>query len=288
MKISNTQISDAQTCETRFFFAQVRKLRPKQMPTNMQRGLDGHEMFEAAFKKYMEGADFEECSAAVEPIAAKLTAQGNYESLKAYRYVLALVARAFQEEWEIISVEEHQSYPITSEDNYVYTPDLVFRHTQGVKRGSLAMVDWKFAAQPWTENEINVYQQVPKYIRYWNLTYPDLQIKHGYLIFLITSAAQGATGERLYQIRPIPLDRAKLDRIQFENETLVKRTAELRRANGDDQTNYMRTVNTFSCKRCFFAGDLCPISLKGKDIEKHVKVKYEINDYFTTNYGEDN
>lgn len=286
MKISNTQISDAQTCEMRFFFAQVRKLRLKKMPVPLQRGLDGHEMFEAGFKAYQAGGDFQACSDAIEPIAMRLTAEGNYESLKAYRFVLAVIALAFQEEWEIIDCEKHESYPINDEDDYVYTPDLVIRYTTGIHRGSLCMLDFKFAAQPWTEAEINVYQQVPKYIRYWNKTH-DEQIKHGRLVFLITGAPQGATGGKLYQIKPIPLEKAKLDRIEFENEILVKRTANLRRTNGDDPTNYTRTVNTFQCKRCFFKDDLCPISLKGKDIEKYVAVKYEINDYFTSNYGED-
>lgn len=289
MKISNTQISDAQTCETRFYFAQVADLVQKVRPVAMQRGLDGHEMFEAFFKGMQAGESYEQCVELLEPIVRRLTAAGNFESLKAYRYVLAFGARAFQEEWEIIEVERHLSYPV-GEDEYVFTPDLIARWTSGVRRGSLFMLDYKFAAQPWTINELNVYQQGPKYVRYWNLLNPekDSQIRHFGLVNLLTSASQGSTGDSLYRINWINLDRAKLDRIQLENERLVRQVADLKRTKGKDQTNYNRTVNTFSCKRCFFAGDLCPVSLGGKPIDKYIKANYEVNTYFKDNYGEQN
>jgi hypothetical protein len=270
----------------RYFFAQVKNYLPKELPVAMHRGLDGHEMFEIFFKTMQAGGSYEESVTSLDEIVTRLTSESNFESLKAYRYVLAFGARAYQEGWIPFSVEEHMSYPI-GDDEYVYTPDIVFRWTSGVHRGDLFMLDYKFSAQAWTINELNVYQQGPKYVRYWNLVHgPDEQIRHFGLVNLLTSAAQGATGERLYKINWVPLDKAKLDRIQFENENMVERVATLKRKNGEDQANYMRTVNSFSCKRCFFAGDLCPVSLKGKPIDAYIEKNYRVNDYFKTNYGE--
>jgi flagellar biosynthesis regulator FlbT len=277
-------MSDAQTCEMRFYFAQQMKLIPKELPVAMRRGLRGHEMFEEAFKCLQNGGDLDGVLVAIQPIVLRLQSEQDYESLKAYRLVLAFVAHVIEEGHEVVSVEVSQFVGVEGND-FVFTPDIVLRYTKGPKRGQLFMLDFKFTAQPWTANELGVYQQGPKYVRYWNRTH-DEQVHFFYLVCLITTAAAGATGDRLFRVLPVKLNKPKLDRIEWENEQLLKRVETLK-ANGLDQSKYLRTVNTFSCKRCFFASDLCPISLEGKSIDKYIKVNYNVNDYFASNYGED-
>ena len=46
----------------------------------------------------------------------------------------------------------------------------------------------------------------------------------------------------------------------------------------------MRSSDSFTCKMCWFADDLCPTDLEGRSIDKYIKVNYEVNTYFDDLY----
>lgn len=288
MKISNSQIMDAQKCEKRFYFAHILKLRPKSYPAPMERGIFGHALLQAFFEMMATGATFEECVEATHPL---ILAEQNHDNLAIYRHVLAFGNRAFEEGWEVISCEVNYLYPLFEDDggdgglNFAFTPDIVFRWTKGPRRGNYFMLDFKFTAQEWNDREIAVYQQVPKYAVYWNLMNPDKKIHNLGVVNLLTRAAVAAPGNKLFVVKWLKVTTEKMDNIERENNRLVQRVAHMKK--NYQPEDYLRTVDSYQCKLCFFGEDICPADLEGRSIEKYIKVNYEINTYFEENYGVD-
>lgn len=299
MKVSNSMILSLQQCPKRFEYEHVYQIRPKDYPEAMQRGIEGHELMEAFFNKMKEGGTFEEC---VEATNLELPRFIGRPGQAVYRHILAFGAHVFQQGWKVVEVEQSRLYPldvfvsrngVLEELEFAYTPDLMLEWTSGPKKGSRFMLDFKFTGQYWTDKEIGVYQQLPKYVLYWNKCNPDEKpIKHAGLVMLNTRAATGATGQNLFMVKWLNLRALKLANIERENELMALRAAEHRITGEQFEPGhparlnaFPRNVNTYGCKMCIFGEDLCPMELEGRDITKTMERNYVHNTYFDDNYG---
>lgn len=286
MKISNSQIASRQKCEKRFYFEHILKLRPLEYPEAMEKGIFGHDMMKAFFDKMLEGGTYEEC---VEAVSKLLTEDVIFSSqVSVYRHVLAFGAYVFAQPWRVISVEQSKLAPVRRESgddlSFAFTPDLVLEWTKGPKEGSRFIIDFKFTGQYWNDREVNMYQQVPKYIVYTNELEGNNLIKYGAVVMLNTRASAAASGTGLFMVKWIPLNRTKLQTIKAENEALMEEIA-------IDKTfkkpeDYKRTVDAYQCKLCFFADDLCPADLEGRPTQRIIERSYKVNTYFDDNYEE--
>lgn len=294
MKISNSMMVSAGKCEKRFEFEHVYQIRPKEYPEAMSRGIAGHELMEAFYLKMQEGGTYEECLEATNVALANVMLK-TPSVTEIYRHVLAFGAYVFQQEWKPVSVEVNHLHPMgifvkrngeEEELEFAYTADVIFEFTTGPRKGRRFIVDFKFTGQYWSDRELNVYQQLPKYVIYTNKDNPDERpITHAALIMLNTRAARGATGQNLFLVKWIDLKPAKLDRIEYENKLMAQRVA-IMRAEGEAGTReFLRTVDTYGCKMCFFAEDICPAQMRGQDITKMIERNYIHNTYFDDNYG---
>ena len=280
-KVSNSQIMSLQTCERRFYYEHILKIKPREFPVNVRRGIFGHELAECFFKAMQAGLSYEECVDSMQLlIMDNLT---DAELLKAYRLVCAFGAYAFQAGWKIIQVEENSLLEVEANE-FAYTPDLIIEWTKGPKRGNRGILDFKFTGQYWTDKEIRVYQQLPKYMIYHNKV-NKTKVTNCALIMLNTRASADATGEKLFLIKWVPVGKAKLQEIERENEILIERVAHVKATYKPE--DYMRTVSNFTCKFCFFSEDICPMELEGLDVSKVLKHNYEINTYFDDNYNKE-
>lgn len=279
MIVSNSQIMSLQTCEMRFYYEHNDTLRPKEFPINVARGIFGHELAEAFFKKMQAGGTYEECVDAVNPVLLK--GMSDPELLKAYRLVIAFGAWVFEQPFTVVEVETNHMWKING-DTYAYTPDLIFEWNSGPKKGRRFIVDFKFTGQYWNENELNAFQQLPKYMIYYNKENPDNKVTNCALAMLNTRAAQGARGEALFLFKWLNINKKKLEEVERENEIMIKRVAHVK--NTYKPEDYMRTVNTFSCKMCFFAKP-CTMALQGQDTSRVLEALFEHNTYFEGNYG---
>jgi hypothetical protein len=281
MKISNSQIMDWQKCPRRFYYAQILKLRPKDYPPALQRGLAGHALMEAFFKRALEGGDYDECVAATNPILADPTVlhQGGMDI---YRHVLAYGAYFFSLPLKVRSVEINYLIETFDGNQFAFTPDLIAEWTSGPKRGQSVMIDFKFTGQFWNDAELGVYQQVPKYIRYYNKLTGE-KLHNGQVVQLNTRAAQTATGTSLFRVSPVKITEDKLDRIELENIRLMEEVIYAKENYEED--DYNRTVDSYQCKMCFFAS-ICAMDLEGRDSSKVRERAFTINTYFEDNYGD--
>lgn len=295
MKISNSMMVSADKCEKRFEFEHVYQIRPKEYPEAMSRGIAGHELMEAFYKCMQEGGTYEECVEACNTALASVMLQ-TPSVTEIYRHVLAFGAYVFQQGWMPVSVEVNNLHDMEmqvtrhgeQEDiEFAYTADVIFEFTSGPRKGRRFIVDFKFTGQYWSDRELNVYQQLPKYVIYTNKDNPeDLPIRHAALIMLNTRAARGATGQNLFLVKWIDLKPEKLRRIEYENRVLAARVAVMRAEGEEGKREFLRTVDTYGCKMCFFAEDICPAQMRGQDITKMIERNYIHNTYFDDNYGE--
>lgn len=289
MKISNSQIMDFQKCEKRFYWSTVLGLRPLEMPEAMQRGLDGHELLELAFKGKQQGLDLDECLASLNPLIEQMYTN-NAPGVSVYRHVLAMVTYAYNQEWEVVSVESNRLTPVAeviTADNevalFAYTPDIVFRWTTGPRRGTCFMLDWKFTAYMWGDAQVHMFQQLPKYMIHWNMEHPEDRVMQLGIVNLLTRAPSSAPAEKLFKILWLTVPKQKLETIRRENARLMERVKTARETY--EPEDYLRTVDNHQCRMCIFANDLCPADLEGRNTEKYIKLNYTHNTYFEDNYG---
>lgn len=280
MLISHSQILSFQKCERRFWWEHIEKIKPKDYPPALKKGISGHYLFEVAFKAVQEGKTYEEVVQALNPVIADPNILEN-GGMEIYRHVLAYLAYFYTMPWKVIHVEESYVVPTDADADFAFTPDLILEWTSGPKRGQKFMIDFKFTGQYWNENELGVYQQLPKYIRYYHKLTGEV-IWNATVAMLNTRAARGATGTGLFLHKPLKITREKLNRIEYENEVLMRRvkTAKDTWSEGD----FMRTVDSYQCKRCFFAA-LCAMDLNGQDTTKYKERNFEPNTYFDDNYA---
>lgn len=275
---------DFQKCERRFYFAQILNLKPHTYPLPMEKGIFGHRCFEYAFKAMQQGLSYEECVAAIDPLL--MANVDNIEYLKVYRHVIAFLAKAFQAEWVVVSVEENLLAPLNNGEagqiEFAFTPDIVFQFTLGPHRGQYFMLDFKFVAQYWNDRQLAMLQQLPKYSINWKKLHPDMPIRQLGVAMMNTRASQTATGDQLFMIKWLPITKQGMQRIDFENTKMMQRVAWAKTNFRPD--DYLRTVDSNQCKTCFFADDLCPADLNGRDTTKIIARDYEQNTYFADNY----
>lgn len=286
MKISNSQIQTFQKCNKRFYFEHILKLKPKSYPEAMEKGLFGHEMMEAFFKRMMEGGSYEECVEAISPL---LTEKVMFtDKVSVYRHVLAFGAWVFSQPWRPVQVEESCLVPVDSELidelEFAFTIDIIFEWTMGPKKGRKFALDFKFTGQYWSERELAVAQQLPKYMIYTNKMGVH-KISNIGLVMLNTRAAAGASGTGLFQLKWLQAPKIKLETIERENARLMDAVA-FAKINWEPE-DYLRTVDTFQCKMCIFADDLCPADLEGRETRRYIERNYELNTYFDDNYEKD-
>jgi len=287
VKISNSQIADFQKCERRFYYAHMLDLRARDYPEPLKRGIDGHALFEVALKFRMENpeAPYENCVSSLNALIEEYVTEGNQLGLSVYRHVIAFIARVYEEEWEVVSVERNVLSETPYDDiEFAWTADVVFRWTKGPKRGRLFMLDWKFTAQQWNDVQVAMHQQLFKYMSYWNQENPEDKIGHVGIVNLLTRAAQGEVASKLFAIKWQTVNKDKIARIDFENDILIQRVAVAKSTWAPEQ--FVRTNDSYACKMCMFANDICPAELEGRSIEKYLQVNYVKNTYFSDNYGD--
>lgn len=300
MIISGSNIETAQKCERMYYYAVVLKLSPRELPIFLKRGSFGHEMMEYGFRAIMEGGTVEEATqAAAIPLERMLASDDpdKAEMMKVYRHVITFISWTQSPEvaWKPVAIEDVLMWDLTLKrptskeeitlaeqfDNLVYafTPDLIIEFTRGPYKGQHAILDYKFLGQYMTAEALDMSQQILKYIIYRNKIKTDFKIRRGAFVQLNTRADATATGHKLFLVKWQEPTKHRLERIEYENEQLVERTANL---HGKRPDEFLRTTNKNVCDRCFFAGDLCPAEFDGKPqatVDKIIQREYVTNTY---------
>lgn len=274
MIISNSDIMSFQKCEMRFYYERILELRPREYPPAMETGTFGHKLMEEFFTVILNGGSYED--AAQESGKLLMGEMEHPERMRVYKHVLAFGAFFLTQPWRLVALEEKGNFPVGDDKEFGFTPDIIIEITAGPLRGKMVIGDYKFTGQYWTDRQINMFQQIPKYMVYKNLR-DGTDIHRGMVVMLNTRADQNATGNKLFLIKNIVPTKHRLEQIRRENEILMERIRP--HYENPVQENFMHTVDTQQCKMCWFADDLCPMDFDGKDTTKVRARNFIINDY---------
>lgn len=304
--VSNSDIETAQKCERMFYYSRVLGLRLRELPIFIRRGSFGHELMEEGFNILLVGGSIGEATEAASKVLEKLLNSGDpeaHEMMKVYRHAVTFLNYAATEApWRPVAVEDRgmwnitQDKPMPADDDswqedpqykfdriFGYTPDLVVEFIKGPYRGQHAVLDYKFLAQYMKEVALNMAQQIPKYLIYRNKTHTDFKVRRGAFVQFNTRATPQDSGSKLYLTKWLgpedSLSRARLARVEWENNRLVGKVAEM--YENPDSDNFLRTVNKDVCERCFYQ-EICKAEFDGKPLVTIDKIKartYMKNDY---------
>lgn len=280
MIISHSNLKTFYDCEMKAYFSIKLNLRPKNWPDPIQKGFVGHEFMEAAFEAVLQGADYDEV---VEILNNKLSRflveHPNFlQFTDVYRHVLAFVGYYFQQPWKIVATEVNDNWPVDDDATFGFTPDLILEWTRGPKKGLPFVLDFKFTGQFWNDKQLNMVQQMLKYLIYYNKIH-GTKMRHAGVAMLNTRA-NANDNKNLFMIKWLPVSKTKLETIERENEMLIKRYEPYMRMTAEEYKEVAtRTPNEFLCKTCFYAEDVCPMDLNGLDITNAIKTNYVENEY---------
>lgn len=274
MIISNSNIDTYQSCEMRAFFSYKLALQPVESNVAISMGVLGHSLMELYFQAIIEGQTRSEATAIItEKAFTSLTNQ--FDVNKTLSLATNMISWIEDHHWTPVAAEQTFKIDLPNGHTFAMTVDGIFRRESGIKKGSLVLVDYKFTGQYWTDNEVNVAQQVTKYAAYLN-KYKFYNIKD--VAYMMANTRSNLKDpDKMLKIKWAPYSEERANRIIEENEKLMDRYAQF--YNNVTMKTALHAVKPYVCKICPFAKDICPMDLDGKSLDRTIEINYEPNEY---------
>jgi hypothetical protein len=286
--ISHSEVETYLLCEQRHFYAfgdntfgPLVGLEPNKVSDALYRGIVGHDALGAFYQYIKDGCDYED--------AKKMSAQAlmiwstkpnpHYDILADLNSRLLpryfeYARRKFDEGWRPEYVEHEFQLKFKVDDvEYIYPfkPDVIMRDPAG----NLWVWDHKFVYNFYTQDEINLLPQIPKYIG--ALRALGLHIKGGYYNQIRHREVKDL--DKHNRLDPfVPTD-ARVVNAFKQQIRVMERIAGLKSgliSDWEDSNN--RTLNGMVCKTCSFKY-LCATQLNGSDGKLMRQVEFSPNSY---------
>ena len=286
--ISHSEVETYLLCEQRHFYAfgdntfgDQTGLEPKRMSDALYRGIVGHDALSMFYKSLKEGVSYEEASSnAINQVMMWSTRpEPKYDILTDLnirilpRYFLFAKAK-FDEGWRPEFVEhEFRLKFMVDEVEYVYPfkPDVIMRDPAG----NLWVWDHKFVYNFYSQEEINLLPQIPKYIG--ALRALGYHIKGGYYNQLRYREVKDL--DKHNRLDPfIPTDDRVINAFRQQIK-VMEEIAHLKEGLISDwEESVTRVLNGMVCKTCSFK-HLCAAMLSGSDGVLMRKAEFNPNSY---------
>lgn len=260
--ISHSEVDSFTQCERKHAYAHIQKLQPKARSEGLSRGNAGHKVLEVWAKALIEGMDSETALAKGLQEAASMpfAVAGMALATEWVRDIFPKLG------WKIVAVEVQYRVQFTETLVYPFKFDMLVE-----KDGELWVVDHKFLYDFYTQQMIDIFPQMPRYI--FGLR------KHGI-------KAVGAIYNMFRTRKVNKVEDRFCQRITKPNEFRIKdaiaeqmlnmRKIESNAKNPDYRP--MRTANKMNCGHCGFA-DLCEYEARGESTKLMREAFYEPNEY---------
>ena len=242
MIISHSQVEALAQCEVKHHFAHVDKITSSGHSAGLARGIAGHLFFETFFKALLEGEPTEGAKMlAISSIA------GDPFGAEVMNLCIEWVDKVWPTlGWKIVAVELELRVTVSDDLVYACKIDLLVEIN-----GELVLVDHKFLYDFYTQQLIDIFPQMPKYIA--ALRNNGLDVKYAIYNMVRTRKVKDfdARYERL-------ITRPNLHRIKgaFKEQMEGMRRIEA------GIPFPLHTANKMNCGNCQFA-DLCAAEIRG-------------------------
>lgn len=279
-KISNSEVGTWLSCRRKYYYRFDLLLEPKKLSHSLQRGILFHLAMEKFNIKFMETKDFKFAQSWGEQIIQDQFL--NYETydtevavdcLRIYNIYMQILEQRI-DEWEILEAEQQHDLPINDSYSMPIKLDLLVRERS---TGDIALVDYKTCYDFWSDDQIALSAQAPKYIA--ALRNAGIKVDKLLLEQIRYRKIKEPTQDQLFRRTPIKPGTAKIRNVMQDHITASNSISQYR-ALPDAQRNELatRVLNPMLCKSCEVR-DLCKSELDGGDIGYAIQVGYKKNTY---------
>jgi hypothetical protein len=195
------------------------------------------------------------------------------DCLRIYNIYMQILEQRI-DEWEILEAEQQHDLPINDSYSMPIKLDLLVRERS---TGDIALVDYKTCYDFWSDDQIALSAQAPKYIA--ALRNAGIKVDKLLLEQIRYRKIKEPTQDQLFRRTPIKPGTAKIRNVMQDHITASNSISQYR-ALPDAQRNELatRVLNPMLCKSCEVR-DLCKSELDGGDIGYAIQVGYKKNTY---------
>lgn len=281
-RISNSEVSTWLSCQRKYYYEFDLNLEPNQQGSALSRGVLFHDVLAIYYSALKDGIKHDDAV-----IVARRHLQSYLANTSFAMETVTEVDRLLHgywnfykgdPDWEILDVERGYDLALTNEYEYSLRFDLLIRNR---KTGEIILVDHKTAYDFWSEDDLALSPQFPKYIG--SLRANGVHVDKAILNQVRTRSIKNPSPEQLFRRT---VDKPSLAKIQnamreqvIVSEQIVKHRSlplEVRAANS------VRTLNKQVCKYCD-AKPLCMSEYDGGDVTHMIA-----NDFKQRTYGYNN
>ena len=266
--ISHSEADSFGQCERKHSYAHIQKLQPKKKSDGLSRGNAGHKLLEVWAKAKIAGASNEEAE-----LAGIAEASGMYMASEGMALALGWIRDEFPKlGWKLVSAENQYRLELTPTLVYPFKFDLLVEVNK-----ELVLVDHKFLYDFYTQQMIDIFPQMPKYI--FGLRQLGMPVQYAIYNMFRTRKVTDPTKKHMYGYTMKGLSESAKEfrmRDAMREQLLNMKAIEANKAN--PQYLPVRSANKMNCGNCGFA-DLCEFEARGESTKLMREAFYEHNEY---------
>lgn len=288
MIVSNSEITDFNTCERKHYYRFRLKMEPKHVSSAIKRGIVGHLALDTYYTHLKVGNSVEVArEAAIETLRDEIIKVARdspeetelIQTLVGLRQLIEGYVQFYREEpFEVLETESKYTVNLVGDIDFALRLDLLIRFTKGEYRGDKAIVDHKFVYNFKNQAQLEMDVQLPKYIRVLKET--GHVVSKGYFNQIRYRQLKDPAPSDIYKREKIArVSRAEMDNVWEEQIKIAKRIAELNSLPIEEHSKeVVRVLNPYTCKFCPFQR-LCKLELQEQPITAILAVEYQPNTY---------
>lgn len=272
--ISNSEVTDYLKCKRKFYYAHILKIKPKSYSKSLTRGIIGHEALAAYYERLRETHNYEVSkTAAMQVLSGYL--MSDPEMIQGLMSLISEYSDAHQDldEFEILEVEKSYRMPLGDDLDYAMRLDLLVKYHHGPYAGETVLIDHKFVYNFWTEDDLTLNAQIPKYLG--TLRVNGYNVNKG-IINQLRWREVKSNPERFRKNIIKPSQKEVYNVLQ--EQATASQEIILLKSYDNPEDHVLRTMEKFTCQHCQFLM-LCKVDLTGEDSTVMRRADFMPNDY---------
>jgi hypothetical protein len=279
--VSHSEVDQYLLCRRKHYYGYVLGLTAADTSAALATGTAGHAVLAVFYQAILDGEDFAAAEQLAEEALKQIYAEGYTDREDRAKLVDILFdptygyfAQEFlvRQGWEILAVEKEFNLEYDEGKGYPFVVDLIARDPQGL----MVVIDHKFQYDFFSENEVDLLPQIPKYIAAlrglgYRITYGAYNQLRTRRIVGKKSAAhpdgKGPEPAQAYSFYPMRPNPAKVTRTLIE-QAAVAREVQQRKDNlseEEQEATAYRVGSKLICRSCDFHL-LCNTQLSGGNV----------------------
>ena len=291
--ISHSEVESYLLCNAKHYYAFIEStygpnagLEPKTFSNSLYRGIVGHEALGAFFNAIKDGATINEAAEVSYSLlrnkirSDEVLNNPNYMNILSDlsgrilpRFYANEVVKLLSQGWTVVHAEETFRLRMNFEEGtyvYPFTPDAILRD----RAGNLWVWDHKFVYNFYSEAEIKLLPQLPKYIG--ALRALGLPIKGGYYNMLRWREVKDESAHVAHS-KVTPND-TRVQNSFLQQYRLMELLGGIKQRPDPGPAEIDHTLNGMICRSCSFK-TLCAADLSGVDTKLMKRVEFRKNTY---------